>query len=131
MSDLYFTSLLYPLLTVESLMASSHIVGGRLFTPPAPLDSVQPAAALTGGLLHLILQQYSYWTPEAVRPSAALSGGALVTILKQYPYWIPEAVQPTSVALVGGALTKLLVAYSYYPAEGLRPSAAITGGSLT
>ena len=132
--SVYLTSRLYPVEVIESVNAGGGLLAGDLRDTLAPVvfqpESVDMVGALTGGVLRVLLINYTHYQPESVDVVGLLTGADLRVVLVQYTHYQPESVDMVG-SLTGGVLRTLLINYTHYQPESVDVSGSLTGGSLT
>jgi hypothetical protein len=123
----FFTSDLYPVMTLENVDVAHAFTGGTLFE--WPLENVDVSHAFLGGSLIDQLISYTFWPVESVDVAHAFTGGTITDVLLSYT--IPVESVDVTHAFTGGTLAQILLTYSNYPAESVDVSHAFTGGTLT
>ncbi len=143
--DLYFTSLLYPILVEDSLSVSVPTVRGWLF--PFADNVSLGVPSIVGGTLLSTLVLLSYTNERDVNPDQlslsvpSISGGALTVTINYLSYTNERDVSPDQLSLVvpaiqSGSLTVTIAYINYTNERDVAPDTlslgvpAITAGSL-
>jgi hypothetical protein len=126
--SIFFTSQIYPVLVVESLVSSGLTVRGRL-NMVAP-DLLKVGGDFLAGTLALGLFSYTDGLPEALKVGGDFLAGSIQLGLISYTNGAAEALKVGG-DFLAGSIQLGLITYSNWPAEGLVVGGDFLAGTLT
>lgn len=129
LSDLYFTTALYPVVVVEEMASYAGVL--EVYSGQIPQDFMVASAALTGGTLEAttIYGAFDAKNDELIS-GASLTGGELV-VTTSYGTLDAKYDELASAALLtGGTMETIRIQYDHPAEDHLTSAGALTGGSL-
>lgn len=126
-NTLYLTSQLYPIIVIEHMTDTSHLLDQPQYQYG---ENLTDTSNFTAGTLGLALITYGNWPAEHMTDTSNFTAGTLTLGLITYGNWPAEHVTDTS-NFTAGTLVLSLQTYNNWPAENITEASNFTAGTLT